>query len=64
MMTAAGIETKRQKHVANAYRLIFHGQNSVFDSVLQINEQIPDGPEIRDIINFINATEKGIIGKM
>ena len=64
MMTAAGIETKRQKNVANAYRLIFHGQNSVFDSVLQINEQIPDGPEIRDIINFINATEKGIIGKM
>ena len=64
MMTAAGIETKRQKHVANAYRLIFHGQNSVFDSVLQINEQIPDGPEIRDIVNFINATKRGIIDKM
>ncbi len=64
MMTSANIDEKVQKHVANAYRLVFHGQNSVFDSVLQINDQVPDSPEIRNIVNFINATEKGIISKM
>lgn len=63
MMTVAKIDPKVQKHVANAYRLVFHGQNSVFDSVLQIREQVPDSPEIQNIINFINATKKGIVTK-
>ncbi|HEY9551862.1 MAG TPA: acyl-ACP--UDP-N-acetylglucosamine O-acyltransferase, partial [Prevotella sp.] len=64
MMTAYGIDEKVQKHIANAYRLVFHGQNSVFDSVLQINDQVPDSPEIRKIVNFINDTQLGIISKM
>lgn len=64
MMTTNGITEKVQKHIANAYRLVFHGQNSVFDAVLQINEQVPDSPEIRSIVNFINSTRKGIISKM
>jgi len=53
-----------QKHVANAYRLLFHGQVSVFDAVLQIIEQVPDGPEIQEIVRFVKATKKGIISKM
>lgn len=64
IMTTMGIEDKVQKHVANAYRLVFHGQNSVFDAVLQINAQVPDSPEIREIVNFIKATKLGIISKM
>lgn len=64
MMTTAQVEEKVQKHVANAYRLVFRGQNSVFDAVLQIKEQVPDSPEIRNIVAFMNATKKGIIGKM
>lgn len=51
-------------HIANAYRLIFHGQTSVFDAVLQVEEQVPDGTEIRNIIEFIKGTKLGIIGKM
>ena len=64
MMTAYGIDEKVQKHIANAYRLVFHGQNSVFDSVFQIKEQVPDSPEIRNIVDFINGTKLGIISKM
>lgn len=64
MMTMAGIEERIQKHVANAHRLVFHGQNSAFDAVLQINDQVPDSPEIRNIIDFIQASTKGIISKM
>ena len=53
-----------QSHIANAYRLVFHGQTSVFDAVLQIKEQVPDGEEIRHIIEFINGTKLGIISKL
>ena len=51
-------------HIANAYRLVFHGQTSVFDAVKQIEQQVPDGSEVRTIIDFINATKLGIIGKI
>ena len=50
--------------IANAYRLVFHGQTSLFDAVLQIEQQVPDSPEIRHIIEFLRATELGIITKM
>ncbi len=64
MMNVNNIEEKVQKHIANAYRLVFHGQNSVFDSVLQINDQVPDSPEIRNVVEFIKATKAGIISKL
>lgn len=64
MMTKYGIDEKTQKHIANAYRLVFHGQTSVFDAVLQIKEQVPDGKPIRMITEFLESTELGIITKM
>ena len=64
MMTTAGIDEKVQKHVANAYRLVFHGLNSVFDSVLQIKQQVPDSREIQNITSFLSSTKQGIITKM
>ena len=42
MMTANDVAENIQKHVANAYRLVFHGQTSVFDACLQIKDQVPD----------------------
>lgn len=64
MMTTYGISEKVQKHIANAYRLIFHGQTSVFDAVLQVKDQVPGSKEIDNIIDFINSTQTGIISKM
>lgn len=64
MMAANDIEERVQKHVANAYRLMFNSQSSVFDAMLQIRDQVPDGPEVRKIIEFIKTTKKGIISKM
>lgn len=63
MLEAAGADTKVQKHVANAYRLVFHGQTSVFDATHQIIDQVPDGPEIQNIVKFLQSS-KGIICKM
>jgi UDP-N-acetylglucosamine acyltransferase len=43
---------------------LFYGKTSTFDAVNQIEEQVPDGPYIRHIIEFIRATEIGIITKI
>jgi len=64
ILSAHGITEKVQGHIANAYRLVFHGQTSVFDAVIQIKEQVPDGEEIRNITSFIEATKLGIISKL
>ncbi len=64
MLTAYGVDAKIQKHIANAYRLVFHGQTSVFDAVNQIKEQVPDSKEVRMITNFIESTKLGIISKI
>ena len=58
------VDEKIIAHIANAYRLIFHGQTSVFDAVNQVVDQVPDGPEIQNIVNFIRATKLGIISKV
>ena len=59
-----GVDEKTLKHIANAYRLVFHSKTSVFDAINQIEEQVPDGPFIRHIIEFIRNTQIGIITKM
>ena len=42
----------------------FHIQKLAIDAVHQIKDQVPDSAEIRSIVEFLNATELGIIGKM
>lgn len=64
ILTNHGVSQKVQDYIANAYRLVFHGQTSVFDAVRQVREQVPDGPEIRHIEEFIDATKLGLISKM
>lgn len=58
------VEKKVEKHIANAYRLVFHGQTSLLDAILQINTQVPDSKEIRKIVDFLEASENGIISKI
>ena len=59
-----GVDVKVLKHIANAYRLVFNGQNSVFDAVLQIVSQVPSGEQIDHIVEFLKSTEVGIISKV
>ncbi len=63
MMNEANIDPKVQKHIANAYRLLFHGKTSTFDVINQIKEQVPDSPEIQTIIKFLEGTKCGIMCK-
>ena len=59
-----GVDQKTQDHIDNAYRMIFNGQTSVFDAVIQVEQQVPDGDEIRNIVDFIRGTKLGIISKI
>lgn len=64
LMETWHIDEKVRKHVANAYRLLFHGKNSTFDATLQIQQQVPDGKEVQNIVNFLKASKCGIITKV
>lgn len=63
MMEAVGIGEKERKHIANAYRLVFNGQTSVFDATLQIRDQIPESKFKQNIIKFLQSTKAGIISR-
>lgn len=64
LLKTGGTSEKVIGHIANAYRLIFHGQTSVFDACIQVKQQVPDGKEIRNIVDFIENTQLGIISKI
>lgn len=63
LLQDSGIPEKVIKHIANAYRLVFHGQTSVFDAIHQIKEQVPGGKEIDNVVKFLENTKLGIISK-
>lgn len=58
-----GADEKVLKHIANAYRLVFRSNTSLFDAVNQIKEHVPDSPEIRNLVSFMESTKLGVIGK-
>jgi len=62
MCTAYGISDKVQRHLMNAYRLVFNGKSSLFDATLQVEQQVPTGPEVEKVVHFLQTT-KGIISK-
>ena len=58
------IDEKIQKHIANAYRLVFHGQDDIVNVCSQIEQQIQSSDEIVNIVNFLKSSELGLITKM
>lgn len=63
-MTRLGKDDKVIAHIANAYRLVFNGQTDILDVCRQIEQQIPDGKEIRNIVKFLRESQLGLITKM
>ena len=59
-----GIDDKVTAHIANAYRLVFHGQDDIMNVCAQIEQQIPSSVEIGNIVNFLRTSQLGIITKM
>ncbi len=59
-----GVPAKTIDHLANAYRLVFNGQTAVLDVINEIKQQVPDGKEVRDVVDFLKETKLGIISKL
>lgn len=64
MMEQMKIGEREAAHIANAYRLVFHGQDALINVCNQIVQQIPAGKEIDNIITFLTGSKLGIITKM
>ncbi len=64
LLRDAGTEERTIGHIANAYRLVFHGQTSVFDAINQIKEQVPPSEEIDAVVSFLENSKIGIISKL
>ena len=58
-----GVSEKVIKHISHAYRIIYQGNSSLFDALLMIKDQVPMSAEIQHIIDFINDSKLGIIGR-
>ena len=59
-----GITEKVKNHIANAYRLVFHGQDALVNVCAQIDQQIPKGEEIEKITTYLKESKLGIIAKV
>ena len=57
----AGFSETLIKHIAQAYRILYKANTSQRDALLCIKEQIPNGPEIEQIIEFVQTSQLGII---
>ncbi|MDO4171113.1 MAG: acyl-ACP--UDP-N-acetylglucosamine O-acyltransferase [Prevotellaceae bacterium] len=58
------ITPKVKGHIANAYRLVFHGQDALINVCAQIEQQIPKGSEVDNIVSFLRNSKIGVISKM
>lgn len=63
ILTNAGVDTEVQHHIARAYRLIFNGKTSLEDGIYQVKTQVTRSKEIDDIIEFLQTSKLGLIGK-
>lgn len=61
LLQKQGFSEKVLKHIANAYRIIYHSNTSIYDALLRIHDQIPMSEEIENIIAFVEASKQGII---
>ncbi len=64
LLKASGTDEKVIAHIANAYRLLFHGKTATHDAIRQIKEQVPESKEIRILINFLENTKLDVITKI
>ena len=61
ILERAGVSERTLRHIANAYRIIYTGNESLEDAVIKITEQIPESEEISVIVNFVKDSKRGIV---
>jgi len=55
-----GVSEEVQAHLRTAYKILFRSGLNVSSSVERMRQEIPDGPEARHLIEFVQNSERGI----
>lgn len=61
ILEKAGFSERTLRHIANAYRIVYTGNESLEDAVQKIVEQIPASEETEVIVRFIRESKRGIV---
>ena len=59
-----GVSERILRHISNAYRIVYTGNESLEDALQKIVEQIPGSPEIDNIVAFIRDSRRGIVRRL
>ncbi len=60
-MERAGFSRETVREVKEAFRLLYRTELNRTQSLERIRDELRDLPEIRDIVDFINTSERGIV---
>ncbi|MBR1712956.1 MAG: acyl-ACP--UDP-N-acetylglucosamine O-acyltransferase [Alloprevotella sp.] len=56
-----GMQERILRHISNAYRIVYSGNEALEDALQKITEQIPGSEEIDNIVDFIRNSKRGIV---
>lgn len=56
-----GIGAEVMRHLKEAYRLLYRSDMNVKQAIEQMRSQLPDTPELEQVVAFVTASERGII---
>jgi UDP-N-acetylglucosamine acyltransferase len=54
------IPAERQRHLKEAYRILYRRDLPVRDALSAIRRELPGGPELDHLVAFVEASERGI----
>ncbi len=57
----SGMEPAVVDALANAYRLLFRSSLNVSQALARVKAEVPGGPEIAELVGFIEASERGVM---
>ena len=61
VMKYKGMSDRVIKHIAHAYRIVYHANTTITDALYRIDVQVPKSSEIEYIMAFIRNSTVGII---
>jgi len=59
-MERNGISEKAQSALRQAYKTLFREGLTVSNAIAKVEKELPPSPEVRHLIEFVRASERGI----
>lgn len=59
-LTRRGVSSEIQKHLKKAFKILFRSGLSVSHALGKVKKEVPQGPEIQHLVEFIQKSQRGI----